>query len=88
MNDEKKQQEIQEIQALHAELRRQDGPWGESTIEEKIERLRREVQELRWIVRRRTRTFEEHEHNAKGEVVAPIRSKYSGDEAFMRDMLA
>ena len=73
------------------ELLRQDGPWDGCGIEEKVERLRREIQTMRWAmndVRRRTRTFEEHEHNAKGEVVAPIRSKYSEGEAGMRDLLA
>lgn len=79
------------IQAIPSLIGAQHSSWNESSIEEKIERLRREVQNLRWMlndVRRRTKTFEEHEHNAKGEVVAPIRSKFSGDEASMRDTLA
>ena len=75
-----------------SDIRREhDFAWNDCGIEEKVERLRREIQNLRYMmkdVRRRTRTFEEHEHNAKGEVVAPIRSKYSEGEASMWDMLA
>ena len=80
-----------EKQAMAAEIRRIHTPWSECGIEEKVERLRREIQNLRWgmnDVRRRTRTFEEHEYNAKGEVVAPVRSQYSEGEAGTIDLLA
>lgn len=78
-------------QDMAGEIRRLDIPWEECGIEEKVERLRRELQAIRWAlneVRRRTRSFEEHEHNSKGEVVVPIRSKYSEGEASARDILA
>lgn len=71
-------------------VRRQDGPWDGCSMDEKIERLRRELKGLRRAineVRRRTQTFEEHEHNAKGEVVAPVRLNWEG-ETSGRDLLA
>lgn len=68
-----------------------DKTWDESGIEEKVERLRRAVRDLRWGIqdaRRRARQFEDHQHSALGDVVVPLRSKYDEDGAMGRDPLA
>ena len=65
--------------------------WNECGIEEKVERLRRAVNDLRWAVnaaRRQSRDFEHHQHDAKGEIVVPLHTKYSEDEGSCFDSLA
>ena len=66
--------------------------WESSSIEEKIERLRRTLQDLRWMLHhlhQRTRGYEAHKHDALGEVMVPLREKYAeGSEASSRDLLA
>lgn len=66
-------------------------PWDKCGIEEKVERLRQELLGLRWIlndIRRRSRDFENHQHDVCGSIVVPLRSKYDGQEAMGRDLLA
>jgi len=68
------------------------GSWESCPIEEKIERLRRSLQDLRWMLhhlRQRTRGYEAHKHDALGEVMVPMREKYAeGESASSRDLLA
>lgn len=80
-----------DLDAVAQTLNARSQSWDECGIEEKVERLRREVQNLRWglnDMRRRTAHFEQHEHNAKGEVVVPLRERGGQGEASGRDMLA
>jgi hypothetical protein len=69
-----------------------DKRWDECGIEEKVERLRQELRGFRWWrdqVERRTQHFEEHQHDAFGNIVIPLRSKHGyGMEASSRDLLA
>lgn len=88
--DEKKDTTAQQIDGIMG--RRIDGPWDACPIEEKIERLRQELRGLRWAlndIRQRTQYFDEHAHDAKGEIVVPLRRKYGqGEAASGRDFLA
>lgn len=65
--------------------------WGECGIEEKVERLRRALIELRWGVqdaRRRAHHFDDHAHDASGHVVVPLRSTWGEAEPMSIDVLA
>ena len=85
--DEKNDQMIQKLTSAH-----RDKTWDECGIEEKVERLRRELMGWRWQItdlRRRTETFENHQHDSRGEIVVPLHSRSHGvGEASTRDMLA
>lgn len=51
-------------------------PWAECGIEEKVERLRFELLNLRYtaaIARQTERMFENHIHDAQGVVAVPVR---------------
>ncbi len=75
-----------------ADHQRRDLKWEECGIEEKVERLREELRGHRWALQQaqnEAHILQEHEHNAKGEIVVPLRSKRGyGVEARTRDMLA
>lgn len=67
--------------------------WDECGIEEKVERLRRELRSQGFGLQRAQRdaaNFREHEHNVHGEIVIPLRSKHGGadSEERSRDPLA
>lgn len=75
------------VQALRTETQR----WEACGIEDKVERLRRALMDLRWGVqdaRKRSAQFENHQHDANGEIVIPLRARSGESEASMRDLLA
>ncbi len=79
--------EAKMIRAARAENK----PWDECGIEEKVERLRGALRDLRWglnDVRRRTAHFENHQHDALGQIVVPLNPRFSQGEASARDLLA
>jgi len=90
MSDGKQAQALHET-ATPLGLGRHDS-WDSCPIEEKIERLRRTLQDLRWMLHhlhQRTRGYEAHKHDALGEVMVPLREKYAeGGEKSSRDLLA
>lgn len=73
-----------EIEAKH----RASLPWAECPLEEKIERIRREMQEQRHYMQYGMRQAVEahqvalhHEHSGRGEVLVPASSKIHGGGA-------
>jgi len=92
MSDGKQAQTVHELEAQLKMLARGNDSWESSSIEEKIERLRRTLQDLRWMLHhlhQRTRGYEAHKHDALGEVMVPLREKYAeGGEKSSRDLLA
>ena len=78
MSDGKQAQTVHELEAQLKMLARGNDSWESSSIEEKIERLRRTLQDLRWMLHHlheRTRGYETHKHAALGEVMVPLRDK-------------
>ena len=64
--------------------REREKKWDECGIEEKVERLRRELLNQRWQVRQgyqNAEALQEHAHSATGEIVVPLHRKRGQGES-------